>query len=102
MATEKERLKILSSAEFALKGALRDALRDALPGKFPLPRPALKLLEMLHIASAVHFVRFEFNTVQREALRAGATVKIDCGHANYPAPASVAAETLASLAGDLR
>ena len=52
--------------------------------------------------SAVHFVRFDFNTVQREAIRAGAAVKIGCGHTNYPAHASIGAETLACLAGDLR
>ena len=52
--------------------------------------------------SAVHFVRFEFNTAQREAIRAGAAVKIGCDHTHYPAHASVGAETLASLAGDLR
>ena len=52
--------------------------------------------------SAVHFVCFEFNTVQREAIRAGGAVKIGCDHTNYPAHASIGAETLACLAGDLR
>ena len=52
--------------------------------------------------SAVHFVRFEFNSVQREAIRAGAAVKIGCDHTNYPVHASIGAETLACLAGDLR
>ena len=52
--------------------------------------------------SAVHFVRFEFSAAQREAIRAGAGVKIGCDHTNYPAHTTVAAETLASLAGDLR
>ncbi len=52
--------------------------------------------------SAVHFARFEFNQAQREALRAGAGAKIGCDHRNYPAHVSVPAETLASLAGDLR
>jgi Protein of unknown function (DUF3501) len=52
--------------------------------------------------SAVHFVRFEFNAKQREAVRAGAAVKIGCDHRNYPAHVDVGAETLASLAGDLR
>jgi len=52
--------------------------------------------------SAVHFVRFEFSAAQREAIRAGAGVKIGCDHTNYPAHTVVAAETLASLAGDLR
>ncbi len=52
--------------------------------------------------SAVHFVRFEFSTAQRQAVRAGAAVKIGCDHTNYPAHMAVPAETLASLAGDLR
>ena len=52
--------------------------------------------------SAVHFVRFEFSAKQREAVRAGAAVKIGCDHTNYPAHVQIAAETLASLAGDLR
>jgi Protein of unknown function (DUF3501) len=52
--------------------------------------------------SAVHFVRFEFTTAQRQAVRAGAAVKIGCDHTNYPAHMAVPAETLASLAGDLR
>jgi hypothetical protein len=52
--------------------------------------------------SSVHFVRFEFNAAQRGAIRAGAGVKIGCDHTNYPAHVSVGAETLASLAGDLK
>ncbi|MDO9075513.1 MAG: DUF3501 family protein [Rubrivivax sp.] len=52
--------------------------------------------------SAVHFVRFEFSPAQREAVRAGAAVKIGCDHTNYPVHAAVPAETLASLAGDLQ
>ena len=52
--------------------------------------------------SAVHFVRFEFTTPQREAVRAGASVKIGCDHTHYPAHVTVGAETLAQLAGDLR
>jgi hypothetical protein len=51
--------------------------------------------------SAVHFVRFQFNTAQCQAIRAGAAVKIGCDHTSYPAHVSVAAETLASLAGDI-
>jgi hypothetical protein len=51
--------------------------------------------------SAVHFVRFQFNAAQCQAIRAGAAVKIGCDHTNYPAHVSVAAETLASLAGDI-
>ena len=52
--------------------------------------------------SAVHFVRFEFNPAQRAAIRAGAAVKIGCDHTHYPAHVAIAAETLSSLAGDLR
>jgi len=52
--------------------------------------------------SAVHFVRFEFSPAQRAAIRAGAAVKIGCDHTHYPAHVAIAAETLASLAGDLR
>jgi Protein of unknown function (DUF3501) len=51
--------------------------------------------------SAVHFVRFEFSAAQRQAVRAGAGVKIGCDHTNYPAHMSVSPETLANLAGDL-
>ena len=52
--------------------------------------------------SAVHFVRFEFSDAQRSAIRAGAAVKLGCDHRNYPSHVELAAETLASLAGDLR
>ncbi len=52
--------------------------------------------------SAVHFVRFEFTPAQRQAVRAGAAVKLGCDHTHYPAHGPIAAETLASLAGDLR
>jgi hypothetical protein len=52
--------------------------------------------------SAVHFVRFEFPKAAREAIRAGAAVKLGCDHTHYPAHVRIAAETLASLAGDLR
>jgi hypothetical protein len=51
--------------------------------------------------SSVHFVRFEFTKSMRDAVRAGAAVKIGCDHTNYPAHMSIAPETLASLAGDL-
>jgi hypothetical protein len=51
--------------------------------------------------SSVHFVRFEFTPAQREAIRAGAAVKLGCDHTNYPAHVTIAPETLASLAGDL-
>jgi hypothetical protein len=52
--------------------------------------------------SAVHFVRFEFSAAQRQAVLAGASVKIGCDHTHYPAHVTVAPETLASLAGDLK
>lgn len=52
--------------------------------------------------SSVHFLRFEFDAAAREAVRAGAAVRLGCDHTNYPAHLSLPAETLASLAGDLR
>jgi hypothetical protein len=52
--------------------------------------------------SSVHFVRFQFTPAMREAVRAGAQVKLGCDHTHYPAHRVIAAETLASLAGDLR
>lgn len=52
--------------------------------------------------SAVHFVRFEFPPAARQAVRAGAAVKLGCDHTHYPAHLQIAPETLASLAGDLR
>jgi Protein of unknown function (DUF3501) len=52
--------------------------------------------------SSVHFVRFELPGAAREAVRAGAGVKLGCDHTNYPAHMAIPADTLASLAGDLR
>ena len=52
--------------------------------------------------SSVHFVRFELPATARAAVRAGASVRLGCDHANYPAHVSITPETLASLAGDLR
>jgi hypothetical protein len=52
--------------------------------------------------SAVHFVRFEFTPPMRDAIKAGAAVKLGCDHTNYPAHVTIAPETLASLAGDLK
>jgi hypothetical protein len=52
--------------------------------------------------SAVHFVRFEFTPAMVQAVKAGASVKLGCDHRNYPAHLTIPAETLASLAGDLR
>ncbi|ODV06339.1 MAG: hypothetical protein ABT20_12965 [Rubrivivax sp. SCN 70-15] len=51
--------------------------------------------------SSVHFVRFEFSSAQRDAILAGAAVKLGCDHTHYPAHVTIAPETLASLAGDL-
>jgi hypothetical protein len=52
--------------------------------------------------SSVHFLRFEFTRPMIEAIRAGAAVKLGCDHTHYPAHVALVAETLASLAGDLR
>ena len=52
--------------------------------------------------SAVHFVRFELDPAMCAAVKAGAGVKLGCDHTNYPAHMTIAAETLASLASDLR
>jgi len=52
--------------------------------------------------SSVHFLRFELTPPMREAVKAGAGVKLGCDHTNYPAHVALAAETLASLAGDLK
>jgi len=50
--------------------------------------------------SAVHFIRFEFPKEVRDAVRAGAQVKLGCDHTNYPAHVVIPEDTLASLAGD--
>ena len=52
--------------------------------------------------SAVHFVRFEFTKAARDAVRAGASVKLGCDHTHYPAHMAIPPEPLASLAGDLK
>jgi Protein of unknown function (DUF3501) len=52
--------------------------------------------------SSVHFVRFELPAAARQAVRAGAQVRLGCDHTNYPAHLAIPADTLASLAGDLR
>jgi hypothetical protein len=52
--------------------------------------------------SSVHFVRFEFSDQQRGAIRAGAAVKLGCDHRHYPSHVQIPADTLASLAGDLK
>jgi hypothetical protein len=51
--------------------------------------------------SAVHFLRFEFPKPARDAVLAGAAVKLGCDHTHYPAHVAIATDTLASLAGDL-
>lgn len=52
--------------------------------------------------SAVHFLRFEFTRPMMQAILAGGAVKLGCDHTHYPAHMSLPADTLASLAGDLR
>jgi len=52
--------------------------------------------------SAVHFLRFELTPAMCAAVKAGASVKVGCDHTNYPAHVTIPAETLASLAGDLK
>jgi hypothetical protein len=52
--------------------------------------------------SAVHFVRFELKPVMCAAVKAGAGVKLGCDHTHYPSHTEIAADTLASLAGDLK
>ena len=48
-----------------------------------------------------HLVRFEFTSTVRQAVRAGAAVKLGCDHANYPAHMQIPPEAFAGLAGDL-
>ena len=52
--------------------------------------------------SAVHFVRFELTQPMCAAVKAGAGVKLGCDHTHYPSHIEIAADTLASLAGDLK
>jgi hypothetical protein len=52
--------------------------------------------------SAVHFVRFELTSPMCAAVKAGAGVKLGCDHTHYPSHIEIAADTLASLAGDLK
>ena len=52
--------------------------------------------------SAVHFVRFELDLAMCAAVKAGASVKLGCDHAHYPAHLTIPAEALASLVSDLR
>lgn len=52
--------------------------------------------------SAVHFVRFELTPTMCAAVKAGAGVKLGCDHTHYPSHIDMPADTLASLAGDLK
>ena len=52
--------------------------------------------------SSVHFLRWELTAPMRAAVLAGASVKLGCDHTHYPVHQSLAPETLASLAGDLK
>jgi len=54
-----------------------------------------------HKTSAVHFLRFEFNTGARDAIRSGRPVSVGCDHENYRATARIPEAALASLASDL-
>ena len=51
--------------------------------------------------SAVHFLRFEFDTAARQALAAGASLTIGVDHPQYQARVTVAPEVRAALAADL-
>ena len=52
--------------------------------------------------SSVHFLRWELTPAMRAAVLAGAGVKIGCDHTPDPVHLTLAPETLASLAGDLK
>lgn len=52
--------------------------------------------------SSVHFVRFEFTPAMRDAVLAGAPVRLGCDHPNYTEETGIAPETLAALREDLR
>ncbi len=52
--------------------------------------------------SAVHFARFELSLAMCAAVKAGASVKVGCDHTNYPAHLTISAETMTSLASDLK
>jgi hypothetical protein len=52
--------------------------------------------------SAVHFIRFELTEVMCAAVKAGAGVKMGCDHTHYPSHIEIAADSLVSLAGDLK
>ena len=46
--------------------------------------------------------RYALDAAMRASVQAGAGVKLGCDHTHYPAHVAIAAETLSSLAGDLR
>ena len=52
--------------------------------------------------SSVHFLRWELTAPMRAAVLAGAAVTLACDHTHYPAHLQIPADTLASLAGDLK
>ena len=53
--------------------------------------------------TALHWAVQRHDLAMADALiRAGAAVKLGCDHRNYPAHVSIAPDTLASLAGDLK
>lgn len=51
--------------------------------------------------SAVHFVRFEFSSAVRDAIKDGARVSIGCDHINYSVSQQIPSDTLLSLTADL-
>jgi len=52
--------------------------------------------------SSVHFLRFELTPAMCASVKAGASLKVGCDHTHYPYHCDIAADTLSSLAGDLR
>ena len=52
--------------------------------------------------SAVHFMRFEFDSEMIEALRSGASLSFGSDHAGYPHQTTVSAETRETLSSDLQ
>jgi hypothetical protein len=51
--------------------------------------------------SAVHFCRFEFNQVAKNAIKYGAKVTLGCDHPNYNVNTQISLEQLESLREDL-
>lgn len=52
--------------------------------------------------SAVHFIRLEFDSAMKAAIKAGATVTLGCDHSNYLAQTQIGHEALVSLMDDLK